>query len=258
MFRPIRTRKIFEEAIAQIAEAIQTGQLGVGEKLPSERTLAGALAISRPTLREAVRILVDAGVLEVKPGPSGGMFVKSDVIRPSLYEEVPNIALSEVGQTLEARRVLEPRVAQLAALNATDEDFELMRRSIEDQERVSDNRDRALVYDRRFHLILARASRNALLVQLMRTIFRQLELAQDIAMRAPHEPAWATAIHRRTLQAIMSGDYDEIELAMDEHLSFLESIWEEATGRARLRQTPAFLLPHPRRATPDRASLQQV
>jgi hypothetical protein len=64
-----------------------------------------------------------------------------------------------------------------------------------------------------------------------------------MALRADHEPEWAIQIHERTLQAIMSRDPDQIEAAMDEHLTFLERIWEEESGRARLRKIPDFLLP---------------
>src|SRR3712207_8248654 len=80
MFEPVRTRHTFEEAAEQIADKVRAGELRSGDKLPPERDLAVVMEISRPTLREAVKILADAAVIEVRRGPGGGMFVASDVV----------------------------------------------------------------------------------------------------------------------------------------------------------------------------------
>src|ERR1700733_1969363 len=103
MFVPVHTRRTFEEAVEQIAEAIRTGKLGPGDRLPSERDLADQMAISRPTLREATRILADSGVIEVKPGAGGGMFVLSSTVPFDLVETKARLRLSEVASVLEAR-----------------------------------------------------------------------------------------------------------------------------------------------------------
>src|SRR3954453_389215 len=96
MFEPARTRRTFEEAAEQIAHKVRTGELRVGDKLPGERALAVQMEISRPTLREAVRILVDAGLLEVRRGPGGGMFVTSDVVPVDLVRQRTTMRLGEV------------------------------------------------------------------------------------------------------------------------------------------------------------------
>jgi GntR family transcriptional repressor for pyruvate dehydrogenase complex len=80
MFTPVHTRRTFEEAVEQIAEAIRSGDLHPGDRLPSERLLAEQMAISRPTLREATRLLADSGVIEVRPGAGGGMFVATSTV----------------------------------------------------------------------------------------------------------------------------------------------------------------------------------
>src|SRR5918997_4728625 len=108
MFTPVRTRRTFEEAAEQIADKVRAGELRVGDKLPGERDLAVRMEISRPTLREAVRVLADAGVLEVRRGPGGGMFVASDVVPVELVRQRSSDRLSEVEPVLEARRLIEP------------------------------------------------------------------------------------------------------------------------------------------------------
>jgi GntR family transcriptional repressor for pyruvate dehydrogenase complex len=249
IFTPVRTRRTFEAVINQIAEAIRAGDLGFGERLPSERELARQMEISRPTLREAIRVLVEAAVIEVKPGPGGGMFVRSDFVHRDLLEAKASMRVGEISEVLEARRLLEPRVAQLAAVYATDEDFEIMQKSIDDQRRFADDRDKFLQLDLRFHLAIARATRNSTIVAMMAILLRRLEIARELAVRGPHNPALAIEIHERTLKAIQGRDPDVVDAAMDEHMSFLEKIWEAESGRGRLRKIPDFLLPHPERAS---------
>lgn len=242
MFQPVRTRRTFEEAVEQIADAIRAGDLRKGDRLPSERELVSQMGISRPTLREAIRVLAASGVLRVKPGPGGGMFVKSELVPVDLLAERRAVRVEEVAGVLEARRLLEPRVAQLAALYATEADFAAMRETIDLQRRNLGDRHRSLQLDLRFHLLMARATKNPTIVSLMRTLLRQLEIARDMALHGAHdESLHAVEIHERTLRAIMRGEEREIDEAMDEHMRFLERIWEEESGRRRLRRPPSFL-----------------
>ena len=136
MFEPVRTRHTFEEAAEQIAGKVRAGELRRGDKLPPERELALLMEISRPTLREAVRVLVDAGVLEVRRGPGGGMFVAGDVVPVELVRERSVLRLEEMNDVLEARRLVEPGVARLAAQRATDEDLRPLERSIDEMREI--------------------------------------------------------------------------------------------------------------------------
>jgi GntR family transcriptional repressor for pyruvate dehydrogenase complex len=237
VFTPVQTRRTFEEAADQIAEKVRTGELRTGDRLPGERSLAAQMEISRPTLREAVKVLVEAGVLEVRRGPGGGMYVATDVVPTDLVRHSASLRLAEIAAVLEARRMLEPRVAQLAAERATEEDFEAMERSIEAMRRIVDggwhqrHEDRFLQLDVQFHLALARAAGNATVETLMRILLRQLEIARDMAMHVPLIPEWTIGIHERTLAALRSGEPEEVEAVMDEHLGQLERTYEGEPDR---------------------------
>ena len=237
MFTPVQTRRTFEEAADQIAEKVRAGELRTGDRLPGERSLAAQMEISRPTLREAVKVLVDAGVLEVRRGPGGGMYVATDVVPTDLVRHSASLRLAEIAAVLEARRMLEPRVAQLAAERATDEDFEALERSIEAMRVLVDGgwhprlEDRFLQLDVQFHLALARAAGNPTVETLMRLLFRQLEIARDMAMHVPLVPQWTIEIHERTLAALRSGEPDEVEAVMSEHLGQLERTYEGEPDR---------------------------
>jgi GntR family transcriptional regulator, transcriptional repressor for pyruvate dehydrogenase complex len=256
VFSPVQTRRTFEEAAEQIADKIRNGELRVGDKLPGERALAQQMQISRPTLREAVKVLVDAGVLEVRRGPGGGMFATTDVVPVELVRQRSNLRLSEVVGVLEARRMIEPRVAQLAAVRATEDDFAALQRSIDAMRQLVDagqalkQEDRFLQLDVQFHLALARAAGNATVESLMRVLFRQLEIARDMAMHLPLVPEWTIQIHERTRDAVRSGDLAEVDAVMDEHVGQLERTWEEETARALVRPLPDFLLPATARRKP--------
>ena len=246
-FAPVGPRRTFEGAVEQIAERVRLGELVDGDRLPSERELAATMQISRQTLREAVRVLADAGVLRVRAGSGGGIFVASGYVPLELLRSKSELRLEEVAGVLEARRLIEPRVAQLAAVHAREEDFAALRAIIERQQALLDegdvlaHEDRFLQLDTQFHLRIARATGNTTIVSLMRTLLRRLELARDLALHQPTVGSWVIDIHNRTLAAIAAADHARIDVVMDEHLAALEQAWEQQTDRVLVRPIPQFL-----------------
>jgi DNA-binding FadR family transcriptional regulator len=248
-FTPVLTRRTFEEAVEQIAERISLGELGPGDQLPSERALAQQMEISRPTVREALKVLCDSGVVEVRPGSGGGAFVTSEFVPREVVRRAA-VRVGEVGGVLEARRLLEPRVAQLAALHGREADFSAMQRTIDRQaaiahapERFYANEDRFLALDVQFHLGIARATGNQTIVGLVRSLLRQLEIARDMALHVPASVERSLELHEETIAAIRSGDMDRVERVMDVHLAQLETTWEQESGRSLVRPVPDFLKP---------------
>ncbi|MHB8589345.1 MAG: FadR/GntR family transcriptional regulator [Candidatus Dormibacteraceae bacterium] len=230
-FYPIKTRRSFEQVIAQITEAIRSGQLQVGDRLPAERVLSARLDVSRPTLREAVKVLAETGVLEVRLGSAGGMFVKSGVVPKTLLEQRSQMRLTEVAEVLEARSLFELPVTRLAAVHATVDDLDQMALLILLHRSTPNDRARIGQYDLRFHLAIARATHNANLVAMMQMLQRDLELVRDMVVRDPFDHAWTITIHEATLKAIRRGDPRIIDEVMMEHLSLLERVWQEETGQ---------------------------
>jgi DNA-binding FadR family transcriptional regulator len=257
-FVPVGARPTFEGAVAQIAERIRRGDLVEGDRLPTERDLAAAMEISRPTVREAVRVLSDAGVLTVKPGSSGGIYVTSSYVPlEAPFEPMrlkADLRPDEVAGVLEARRLLEPRVAQLASMNALEDDFSRLQAIIDAQRTLAEsgeetkNLHRFFQLDTQFHLRIAAATRNATVVLLMQLLQRQLEIVRGLFLREPPLACWVIGVHEKTLAAIRSGDRQTIEIVMDEHLAALERGWERETGSVLVRPIPDFLRPIGERA----------
>ena len=244
LFSPVRTRKSFEDVLSQIVDRIRAGQLLEGDDLPGERRLATIMEVSRPTVRLAIAALAEAGVVEVRPGRAGGIRVSSMWIPDGLINRTTELRADETFELLEARRAVEPRVAQLAALRGSEEHFASMRRSIELQAANGDDRRKALQAELLFHRLLWQAAGNRTLEDMLRRLFDQLETSLDMALRTETDRTNALAIHERTLAAVMRGDPDDVEVAMNEHMSHLEQIAEDTFGRKRIRQVPAFLRNH--------------
>jgi GntR family transcriptional repressor for pyruvate dehydrogenase complex len=242
LFRPIRPHRTFEQAVAQIADAITNGSLRPGETLPGERALAAAMDVSRRTIREAVKVLADAGVVEVMRGPGGGTYVRSEIVPADLTFHVET-HVSELSDVLEARRLIEPRVAQLAGVYAELEDFEELDRIAAFQREHASDRERYLALESRFHLTVARVARNSVLYETMKNLFGRVLIAADLAFDTGSEGAAIPLdIHQRTLEALRTRDPDVIEAAMDEHLRYLEDAWEARGGRLRFRALPTILM----------------
>lgn len=240
-FKPVASRRSFEEALDQIVTAIRVGELRVGDRLPPERDLAAEMEVSRPTLREALKVLTDAGLVESRRGAGGGVFVRSDELTGELLTRGAELRVSQVSGVLQARRLLEPRVAQLAAITGSEEDFEAMQETIDAQIAALGVRTRIIELDHRFHLVMARATKNSVVMELMTSLIRKLEIAYDMIYREDHEPSKGIALHEETLAALLSKNHDRIAIAMDNHLAFLEEVWEVESGRAPLDDPPTVL-----------------
>jgi GntR family transcriptional repressor for pyruvate dehydrogenase complex len=244
LFEPVKTRRAFEDVVGQVVDRIRTGELREGDLLPGERELASSMQVSRPTVRLALKELAEAGVIEVRPGRGGGARVSSIWIPARLLEVgAPEWRAEEIFAILEARRTVEPRIAQLAALRAGQEHFDAMRHSIELEAAAAEEGDwrKVVQADLLFHRQMWRAAGNPHLERMMTNLSKDLISALEMAMRTTEDRAWAVEIHERTLAALMRGDMSEIETVMDEHMSYLEIICEDALGRKRVREVPAFL-----------------
>jgi GntR family transcriptional repressor for pyruvate dehydrogenase complex len=245
LFTPIPTKRTFEEAVGQLAEAIAAGHIEVGSRLPSERALAEAMKVGRPTIREAFEVLARVGVLEiVGRGRAGGAYVRSDIIPLDLIEaDASSLRMSEVAGVLVARRLLEPRVVQLAAVERTDDDVDRLLELVRRQEQSAGERSVFLDLDLRFHRQIGRATHNATVQGLNRALLRQIEKAYDLALRPTDELVWDRIVeeHKEIVSAIARRDPERAELAAKAHLRILEGIWEAERGYSLSRKLPDFL-----------------
>lgn len=214
-----------DEAIARLRGMIQSGRLGPGARLPSENELAAQIGLSRGGVREAVKVLEAARVLEVRRGD--GTFVTS--LAPSLLLEGVGFAVELLrGETLpevlEVRRLLEPATTALAAARISPERLAGLEELLVAMERNVDDAGKLMEYDIAFHHAVAAASGNETLTSLLdglsgptvrARIWRGIVLG-DAAQRTIDE-------HRAIHRALRSADVALAHAAALMHVNTSES-----------------------------------
>ncbi|WP_118138337.1 FadR/GntR family transcriptional regulator [Oceanicella sp. SM1341] len=177
-FKPVRTKRAFEEVCEQIRAEIRSGRLSAGDKLPAERELAEQLRVSRATIREAFRTLEIGGVLTLQKGVKGGAVVMRGDTRPITQTITDLLALGglSLDDYTEARTCLQREVIQLACARGTEEDFAALEANIEQTRQMTNPEqieDRtALTVE--FYLLLSRATRNKAMEILMAAVTEPL------------------------------------------------------------------------------------
>lgn len=237
--------RVSDKITDQIKQLIQERQLAVGERLPSERDLAELFEVSRSAVREAIRALNSQGLVVTRPG--GGTFVQTEVVTwPSQSMGALTTLLSEDPHyrydVLEARHALEVSTAWYAAQRATPEDKKKIQSSFDIMvaHQLKGDMAKAAQADAQFHLAIAEASHNLVLLQIMRGLFdlvfstvkenRRLMFRVDDAKNR-HQ---LTEQHEALMQAIFEGDAEKAKRVMGEHLDFVSSsirITEENEAR---------------------------
>lgn len=214
-----------EHVAERLLDRIITADLAPGSSFGTEADLLAQFDVSRPTLRESLRILESQGVLELRPGPGGGIMVRkpsTDILAHGLsvflrLHDVPFIAV------LKAREVIEPALAAEAAINGTEEDFDELEQSIERMKAIKDQ-DAFIEENRVFHSIVARASGNKVLETFWSTI--------SILATGEHHGVRYTVgnqqhvieAHRSILKACRQRDSKAASAKMEIHVTELEHL----------------------------------
>jgi GntR family transcriptional regulator, transcriptional repressor for pyruvate dehydrogenase complex len=222
VYLPIKPKeRLYQEIVDQIQQQILAGALKPGDQIPAERDLAERFGVSRTAVREAIKSLTEKGLIEVFVGR--GTFVTN--LSPDRVVESMTLLLRNephgVANLQEARELLEGPTARRAAERRTDAHLARLRAIEAELEEERSMSPRLVDGDTEFHVELARATGNPVLVLLTQTIMALLrterlyreDLDVDSALTA------AFARHREIIDAIADRDGDRAEQAMLEHLS---------------------------------------
>lgn len=227
IFTPIRTANAFEQTVERIGRAIKMGLLRPGGRLPAERDLAIQFALSRSTVREALRVLAEAGYLEARRGRGGGTFVV-DVL-PAMEARDPHDVVRELGPALVDallfRRVLEVGSAELAAERATPADFERLATMIEEAATFDASDYPAYrAVDSRLHVAIAALSGSVRLIAAVTEVHAIVSEVMNGMPRSDETLTNSTEQHRRLLAAIETHDRDAARVVMREHVDGIERL----------------------------------
>ncbi len=226
MFKSVKSNKISEHIVEQIRSAIFEGRLRPGDKLPPERTLVTNFRVSKATLREALRSLEILGFVEVRKGASGGAFVtevdmkkaRDSFINFLLFK---NLSLSNLS---EARLILEPYIAEKAALSITEEDLRRLEKLNKECEYVLkknipvESRKNEIEY----HRIIGSVSGNPILMFILDFVENLLIDTKEILQPGKEFSQRVLNAHKRIYKALSERDPKKAREEMIKHVREVE------------------------------------
>ena len=177
MFQEVRQNRVFQDVVAQVEEAILQGELKAGSRLPAERELVAIFKASRGTLREALRVLEQKGLIDIKTGVKGGAVVK-DLTTRQVSESLALLIRSQkasLRDLAEFREGVEGMVAALAVQRATKQDVHQLKNLLKvakaHLDAGTERWDAFIRVDNQIHMALARMARNPVYESVMQTVY---------------------------------------------------------------------------------------
>jgi len=227
LVQPIKIARAYEQLAGLLRERITSGDLREGDRLPSETALAKQAGVSRSTVREALRILEQGGLVE---RASPRIMVVSDRSDNPGFRELRR-ELGKRNVTFhhlhEALSTFDPELTRFAAIRASHSDIEALHESLEEQERHLDHLAEWSRLDVEFHAALAEMSANPALI-IAREPINQLLLPALYRFMDTREMAeHATNYHRRIVSEIEVHDPDTAAAVMRRHLNDWRTAWEK-------------------------------
>jgi len=240
-------RRLYEQIARKLAKAISAGEYAVGQRLPSERDLAQAFDVSRPTVREAIVALELDGLVDVRIG-SGVYVIHREP--PAGAERYKDIGFFEL---LEARRSIEGESCALAATRVSDAQLAQLMALVDEMRRANQRNDvvQSEDADRRFHELIADFTQNS-------GIVAAVEMLWDARQRSPQNASMSAKVrargykpsieeHSAIVRALKRRDPDAARAAMREHLSRVMEELLEATEIEELERARAAVAEKRRR-----------
>jgi GntR family transcriptional repressor for pyruvate dehydrogenase complex len=227
-----------DEAITKIRGMIQSGELPPGARLPPEHQLAAQIGLSRSGVREAVKVLESARVLDVRRGD--GTYVTS--LAPRLLLEGLGVAIELLRddtllEVMEVRRLLEPVATGMAALRMTEADLDELGRILEDMRIAADDAERLIQYDAAFHRTVIAATGNETLTSLL----------EGLSSRTLRARVWRGLIEGNSAHVTLD-EHERIYLALrarDQLLAHATALVHVNTSESWLRAVLADPPPEP-------------
>jgi GntR family transcriptional repressor for pyruvate dehydrogenase complex len=221
MYVPIQPAKVFEMIAEQIEKRILDGELKCGDRLPTERDLAEQFHASRTAVREAMKILAQKGLVEMRPG-------RGTIVIDGAHEAMQNsiglvmkLKLGEVGGSdnlVEVREILETEIAALAAARASEKEIAAMREAVTVMDASLSDADAFIAADNCFHEALAQATQNTLILILVNSIVNLLSEQRKLIFAVEGGPQRGQMHHKRILESIVRRDPEAARTAMRSHL----------------------------------------
>jgi GntR family transcriptional regulator, transcriptional repressor for pyruvate dehydrogenase complex len=231
MYKIVRSSRLYEQIVQQVEESIHKGAMKSGDQLPPERELAQQFGVSRTAVREAVKALHEKGLVEAYPGR--GTFITDGTsysMRQSLDRMLRVGQAEGSGFLAEVREILEPEIAALAATRSDPEDLASMREQIEIMDAARREPDEFIEADLDFHLALAEAAANPIILSLIDSIVGLLREQRMGIFQVEGGPERGQYHHKKIMEAVEHRDAAGAREAMKGHLRQVREDSRKAPG----------------------------
>ena len=234
----IQRRKLFQEVLDRLLQRIRSGELAPGDQLPSERDLMAFYGVGRPAVREALQALASSGIVEIAHGERARVVVPTaQLLIAQVAGGAQHLLRSQpdmLAHLKEARVFLETGLARLAAERATAADVVRLRQRLDEHRAAMVELDQFLLRDMAFHREIALISGNPIYPAIVEALFHWASEYYQTIVRAPGVESLTLAEHQRIVETIAAHDADGAALAMREHLTRANALYERvATPEAR-------------------------
>jgi DNA-binding FadR family transcriptional regulator len=230
MYTPIQSSKVFEKIAEQIEKRILSGELRSGDRLPTERELSEQFQASRTAVREAMKTLAQRGLVDMRPG-RGTIVIDgtSQAMRHSLGLMMMVGQAGNSANLVEVREIIEPGIAALAAVRATDVEITAMREAVRVMDANLNEADAFIAADNDFHRALAKGTQNALILTLVDSIVDLLSEQRKQIFALSGAPERGQIHHKRILDSVVQHDAEAAREAMRAHLQQVRDDVKSAT-----------------------------
>jgi len=231
-------KKILDEVYDQLLSLISNGKLKPGERLPPERVLARDLKVSRQSIREALKRGESKGLVKVRQGEGTFILSAASHLIESPFLTLMTEEVEKIYEFIEIRKLIEVWCAKKAAEFITAKELKKMEKALSEMEKLIDSREILGKPDIDFHIAIAEASHNTLMVHMMTTI-KQIFLSMfkiSNFIRRPEKNKILIKQHQEIYEAIKNRNPELAGKKMERHLLFVESEWREEMNRQRLRR----------------------
>lgn len=229
IFKKVPARRVFQDIADQVRELIYAGVLKPEDRLPPERELAKQFGAGRTAVREALRVLEQAGFIYIKQGMEGGAFVRNadmKVVTES-FSNLIKLGNISIAQLMEARIALEGLVLEFAMGNMDEYDLELLEKNILDTEDVLKNRIHLRRENLNFHVLIARTTKNPIFEMIIQAV---LDIMFGYLSKFHPDQQYLENnlnAHRAIYAALKTKDLERARLSLREHLNIVGTKLEE-------------------------------
>ena len=222
--KAVEKKRAYEDVVAQIRALIDDGRLKQGDQLPTERELSETFRVSRATIREAIRTLESAKLVQSRQGDGTYVLASNE---ETLVQTLAAVLFNEkdtIYDIFYVRKIIEPHVAELAAENATPGEIkELATLIMEHEESIAEGKS-VMKYDSAFHGLLARMSKNPIMERLLSALVDLFEQTRGEYLQNDERAKKSFIGHHEVFTAIKNRDCTAARRAMRRHLEEVETI----------------------------------